>query len=966
MAEIDLKESNTEKVEEETSDVAEEVTVATYHKHDGEEEGQESDSESRDFVDAVEAPLEVEGATIGFNATAADEEVLAHTAPTSFSSPSFSDSPTLQLPANLARDRLRDASPISSPLISGTPVTTLDPLTSCGALASSSTGPAFATLSGSTPEASTLPVFEASAPYTLQSPTIISRPLRSGIRPSTPSESDEQPATPSAPRLGLVTRSRAVLVAPAGVKAEGIPNLICSRLPGRFQDFVIPPLRPTRAATTKSASTQTIAASADLAQQQIKSSSSSSEASPPVEKRQSAMRAKERVAQTYKDAFGMKARENDLRADSRSAPSASAKASTSTPRVKREQRNVELGTRSSAAARAQAMVSAQIWLAEQQAAAAHAQAAKAAKLKAKKEQEEKLKSDREEKAKKEKEKRLLKARQQQEAFVASKKDSGSKAASNEDGERYVNSIRASLARASLTPILGTCEVVRASTADIANAATSSAGGTTDGPAAATTSATKGPSRAMQESRAETPSSSSEIITPPLPNCTTDVVRLINGAAPRIETAAGEEASALATASTLNTAQSNTSSVAGPATPAMTTRAYLDLGTSTLSSRSLPTSRSAGQRTSPRTKAATHVDTDTVPFLTTEQSSKYTFIETHFLLPPTSPFPTAREVIEIVDTDSEPPKKSRGRPRKRAASNATVELRRSRRRTSGPSQEGTRSHEASEKAELALPPNADDSSDDGFVVVEAEDTDGASSYVDIDREARHRAGGSVRGSTSKRGRGGLGRGRRSTLTRVRSLPTPSSRVVRNTFSIDNTPPPSALRRNSAISLHQTPSQQFPASTQLPISTQPFPFATLPSPTAFSPLYPTQLPQPPPTLSATQLCTNASLTAQQRITSNLEVLTQSLSESSTAWGRAQQAYDLITHDLATQGVRSSGAGGRINDYARVLAQWVRWANVNALAIQNAVAEGREEVPMTETPEVRGRRGERRREGGALTQT
>lgn len=58
-----------------------------------------------------------------------------------------------------------------------------------------------------------------------------------------------------------------------------------------------------------------------------------------------------------------------------------------------------------------------------------------------------------------------------------------------------------------------------------------------------------------------------------------------------------------------------------------------------------------------------------------------------------------------------------------------------------------------------------------------------------------------------------------------------------------------------------------------------------------------------------------------------------------------------------MRYSDVGARVNDYARWLAQMARWANVNALGIQNAIKEGRGEVPLTELPEVRARR-----QGGA----
>ncbi|SAM84297.1 related to TSR3-protein required for processing of the 20S pre-rRNA [Ustilago bromivora] len=77
----------------------------------------------------------------------------------------------------------------------------------------------------------------------------------------------------------------------------------------------------------------------------------------------------------------------------------------------------------------------------------------------------------------------------------------------------------------------------------------------------------------------------------------------------------------------------------------------------------------------------------------------------------------------------------------------------------------------------------------------------------------------------------------------------------------------------------------------------------------------------------------------------------------YAEVRQPYDLVSHDLAWLKMRYSGVGARVNDYARWLAQMARWANVNALGIQNAIKEGRGEVPLTELPEVRARR-----QGGA----
>ncbi|SPC67840.1 related to TSR3 - protein required for processing of the 20S pre-rRNA [Ustilago sp. UG-2017b] len=290
---------------------------------------------------------------------------------------------------------------------------------------------------------------------------------------------------------------------------------------------------------------------------------------------------------------------------------------------------------------------------------------------------------------------------------------------------------------------------------------------------------------------------------------------------------------------------------------------------------------------------TRDDANAVPSLTPEQGSGYFFLPTRLLMPTTQPQTEEREVIEISDTDDEPSKKGPGRRKKRAASNPTAELRRSRRRT------------------------------------------GEANYAEV--RQRNSQGESVRESPSKRSRGGRG-GRLSTSARTQSLPTYTPRIVRNIFSVDSSPSTTTL-----------PLQL------LPPSSQPFPPRT-PSPPQYPPQYPVPLlSQPPP--PATQPCISADLTPQQRITHNLQALSQAISESNSAFVRGLQAYDLVSHDLAWLKMRYSGVGARVNDYARWLAQMARWANVNALGIQNAIKEGRGEVPLTELPEVRARR-----QGGA----
>ncbi|KAJ1019525.1 hypothetical protein NDA18_006005 [Ustilago nuda] len=283
--------------------------------------------------------------------------------------------------------------------------------------------------------------------------------------------------------------------------------------------------------------------------------------------------------------------------------------------------------------------------------------------------------------------------------------------------------------------------------------------------------------------------------------------------------------------------------------------------------------------------ATRDDAKAVPSLTPEQGSGYLFLPTRLIMPTTQPQTEEREVIEISDTDDEPSKKGPDRRKKRAASNPTAELRRSRRRTGEPN------------------------------------------YVEVQQRNRERE--SARGSPSKRSTGGQG-GRLSTSARTQSLPTNTARIVRNIFSIDSSP-----------SIPTLPLQL------LPSSSQPYPPRT-PSSCQYLPQF------PPP---ATQPCISADLTPQQRITHNLQALSQAVSESNSAFVRGLQAYDLVSHDLAWLKMRYSGVGARVNDYARWLAQMARWANVNALGIQNAIKEGRGEVPLTELPEVRARR-----QGGA----
>ncbi|CCF51040.1 uncharacterized protein UHO2_04563 [Ustilago hordei] len=306
--------------------------------------------------------------------------------------------------------------------------------------------------------------------------------------------------------------------------------------------------------------------------------------------------------------------------------------------------------------------------------------------------------------------------------------------------------------------------------------------------------------------------------------------------------------------------------------------------------------------------ATRDDANAVPSLTPEQGSGYLFLPTRLIMPTTQPQTEEREVIEISDTDDEPSKKGPDRRKKRAASNPTAELRRSRRRTGEPNYVEVRQRNRQLESARGSPSKRSTGGRGGRG----------------EQEGRGGQGG-------QGGRGGRG-GRLSTSARTQSLPTNTPRIVRNIFSIDSSPSTPTL-----------PSQL------LPPSCQPYPPRT-PSPPQYPPQY------PPP---ATQPCISADLTPQQRITHNLQALSQAVSESNSAFVRGLQAYDLVSHDLAWLKMRFSSVGARVNDYARWLAQMARWANVNALGIQNAIKEGRGEVPLTELPEVRARRQGRTRE-------
>lgn len=94
-------------------------------------------------------------------------------------------------------------------------------------------------------------------------------------------------------------------------------------------------------------------------------------------------------------------------------------------------------------------------------------------------------------------------------------------------------------------------------------------------------------------------------------------------------------------------------------------------------------------------------------------------------------------------------------------------------------------------------------------------------------------------------------------------------------------------------------------------------------------PTHSPSPPRTSQVNSL--------EKKILSDVEQMKEAFGSSSLHFVRGQQAYDRVAFNLASVDKPSPGKGYRINAYAEFMAQLTRWINVSAAAIERMLEHG-----------------------------